>query len=245
MNIHEYQAKDILRSYGVPVQQGKVVSTLDEAHDAAKALQEETGTHVFVVKAQIHAGGRGKGGGVKLAKSLDEVPNVVSNILGMNLVTPQTGKEGKKVHKVLITQDAYYPGEHDPEEYYFSILLDRVTERHIIMYSPEGGVDIEEVATRSPEKIFKEYVDPGVGLRSFQARRIAFNFGLSGNAFKAMVKFVMAIYKAFHNTDASLIEINPLLRASDDKVMAVDSKVNLDDNALYRHKDYASLRDTS
>lgn len=245
MNIHEYQAKDLLESYGVNVQTGVTATTADEAVKAAEQLQQKTGTEVFVIKAQIHAGGRGKGGGVKLAKNMDEVREKAGNMLGMNLVTPQTGEEGKKVSKIYIAQDVYYPGDKDPEEYYMSVLLDRTSGQNIIMYSPEGGVDIEEVASKSPDKIFKETIDPAVGLQPFQSRRIAFNFGLNGQAFKQMVKFTQALYQAYEGIDASLFEINPVLKTSDDQIMAVDSKVNLDDNALYRHKDLAELRDVS
>lgn len=245
MNIHEYQAKDILKSYGVRVQEGKVVDNKEAAIGAAKALNAETGTEWFVVKAQIHAGGRGKGGGVKLAKSQQEVEELAGKILGMNLVTPQTGSEGKLVRKVLIAQDVYYPGEHKPEEYYMSVLLDRNSGKNVIMYSPEGGMDIEEVASKFPDKIFKEVVDPAVGLQNFQTRKIAFNLGLKGTAFKEMVKFVKSLYKAYDSIDASLFEINPVLKTSDEKILAVDSKVNLDDNALYRHEDFNQLRDLS
>lgn len=243
MNIHEYQGKEILKSFGVRVQEGMVAETPEQAVEAAKALNEQTGTEWWVVKAQIHAGGRGKGGGVKLAKSLDEVREKASKIIGMQLVTPQTGPEGKKVSKVLIAQDVYYPGASEHQEFYMSVLLDRASGRNIIMYSPEGGMDIEEVAAKSPDKIFKEEIDPKVGLQPFQARKVAFNLGLKGDAFKDMVKFVSALYKAYEATDSSLFEINPVLKTSDDKILAVDSKVNLDDNALYRHPDYAAMRD--
>ena len=245
MNIHEYQAKSILKSYGVSIQDGITATTADEAVEAARQLQEQTGTGVFVVKAQIHAGGRGKGGGVKLAKNLDEVKEKAGNMLGMDLVTHQTGPEGKKVSTVYITEDAYYPGDIEPEEYYMSVLLDRASGHNIIMYSPEGGVDIEEVAKSSPDKIFKEPIDPSVGIQPFQARRIAFNFGLSGQGFKEMVKFVTSLYKAYEGIDGALFEINPVLRTSDNKIKAVDAKVNLDDNALYRHKDLAEMRDVT
>ncbi len=245
MNIHEYQAKSILKSYGVSIQDGITASTADEAVEAAKQLQQQTGTEVFVVKAQIHAGGRGKGGGVKLAKNLDEVKEKAGQILGMNLVTHQTGEQGKKVNQVYIAEDAYYPGDIEPEEYYMSVLLDRASGQNIIMYSPEGGVDIEEVAKSHPDKIFKEPIDPKVGIQPFQARRIAFNFGLSGQGFKEMVKFVIALYNAYEGIDGALFEINPVLRTSDDHIKAVDAKVNLDDNALYRHKDLAEMYDVS
>jgi succinyl-CoA synthetase beta subunit len=245
MNIHEYQAKSILKSYGVPIQDGIIATTADEAVDAAKQLKEQTNTPVFVVKAQIHAGGRGKGGGVKLAKNFDEVREKAGEILGSNLVTPQTSAEGKTVHKVYIAEDAYYPGEQDPEEYYMSVLFDRAAGRNVIMYSPEGGVDIEEVASKTPEKIFKEPIDPAVGIQAFQGRRIAFNLGLQGQGFKDMVKFVMSLYQAYEGIDGSLFEINPVLKTSDNRIIAVDAKVNLDNNALYRHKDLAEMRDVS
>jgi len=243
MNLHEYQAKSILKSYGVAIQEGRVAETVEQAVDAAKKLAEETGTEWWVVKAQIHAGGRGKGGGVKLAKSIDDLKEKAGNILGMQLVTPQTGAEGKLVRKVLIAQDVYYPGENKTAEFYMSVLLNRQTGRNIIMYSTEGGMDIEEVAAKTPELIFKEEIDPAVGLQPFQARKISFNLGLSGNAFKQMTKFVASLYKAYEETDSSLFEINPVLKTSDDKIIAVDAKVNLDDNALYRHPDYAEMRD--
>lgn len=245
MNIHEYQGKEILKSFGVRVQEGIVAETPEQAVEAAKTLQEQTGTGWWVVKAQIHAGGRGKGGGVKLAKTLDEVKEKASDIIGMQLVTPQTGPEGKKVNKVLIAQDVYYPGESEHKEFYMSVLLDRASGRNIIMYSPEGGMDIEEVAAKTPDKIFKEEIDPKGGLQGFQARKIAFNFGLTGNAFKEMVKFAGSLYKAYEGTDSSMFEINPVLKTSDDKIMAVDAKVNLDDNALFRHADFAAMRDLS
>lgn len=243
MNLHEYQAKAILNDFGVTIQRGIVATTPEEAVDAAKKLTEETGTGWHVIKAQVHAGGRGKGGGVKLVKNLQEVKDVAGEILGMNLVTPQTSEEGKKVHQIMITEDVYYPGENEPEEYYMSVLLNRNTGRTIIMYSPEGGVDIESVAEKTPEKVFTEEIDPGTGLLPFQARRIAFNLGLSGKGFKGMVKFVGNLYNAYEKSDSSLFEINPVLKASDDKILAVDAKVTLDDSALYRHKDYAELRD--
>jgi succinyl-CoA synthetase beta subunit len=245
MNIHEYQAKNILKSYGVTIQEGVVVDSKEDAVPAAKKLQEETGTDWVVVKAQIHAGGRGKGGGVKLAKNLDEVQERVNDILGMQLVTPQTGPEGKKVNKVLLAQDVYYPGENEPKEYYMSVLLDRALGKNVIIYTTEGGMDIEEVAEATPEKIHKEWIDPATGLLPFQARKIAFNLGLSGKAMKEMTKFVTALYKAYDDIDASLFEINPVLKTSDDRIIAVDSKVGLDENALYRHKDLAELRDIS
>lgn len=243
MNIHEYQGKSILKSFGVAIQEGIVADTADRAVEAARELTDRTGTKWWVVKAQIHAGGRGKGGGVKLAKSLDEVKTKSSEIIGMNLITPQTGAQGKKVHKVLIAQDVYYPGASPTKEFYMSVLLNRQTGRNIIMYSTEGGMDIEEVAAHTPEKIFKEEIDPSVGLQGFQTRKIAFNLGLSGNAFKEMTKFVAALYKAYDSTDSSMFEINPVLKTSDDKIIAVDAKVDLDENALFRHPDYAAMRD--
>lgn len=245
MNIHEYQAKEILKSYGVRIQEGIVAETPDQAVKAAMKLTEETGTGWHVIKAQIHAGGRGKGGGVKLAKNLDQVKQIANDILGMTLVTHQTGPEGKLVQKVLVAQDVYYPGESDPKEYYLSILLDRAKGRNVIMASTEGGMDIEEVAEKTPEKIIKEWIDPAVGLRPFQANKIAFAFGLQGEAFKEMVKFIMNLYKAYVETDSSMFEINPVLKTSDNKILAVDAKVDLDDNALFRHKNLAALRDTS
>jgi len=243
MNLHEYQGKEILSSFGVDVQRGIVAQTPDEAVAAANKLTEETGTGWHVIKAQIHAGGRGKGGGVKLAKSLEDVKRISGEIIGMNLITPQTSAEGKKVHQVLVAEDVYYPGASEPEEYYMSVLLNRGTGRNMIMYSTEGGMDIEAVAEKTPHLIFTEEIDPSVGLQGFQARKIAFNLGLSGDAFKAMTKFVTALYKAYVSSDSSLFEINPVLKTSDDRVIAVDAKVTLDDNALYRHKDYAAMRD--
>jgi succinyl-CoA synthetase beta subunit len=243
MNIHEYQAKEILKGYGVRIQEGIVIDSVDNAISAAEQLKAQTGTGWFVVKAQIHAGGRGKGGGVKLAKSLDEVKERVSQILGMQLITHQTGPEGKKVNKVLISEDVYYPGDSEPKEYYLSILLDRTKACNVIMASTEGGMDIEEVAEHSPEKIIKEWIDPRVGLQDFQARKVAFALGLSGAALKEMVKFIQSLYRAYVETDSSMFEINPVLKTSDDKILAVDAKVNLDDNALFRHKDLAVLRD--
>ncbi|GGB68004.1 succinate--CoA ligase [ADP-forming] subunit beta [Flavobacterium suaedae] len=243
MNLHEYQGKQILASHGVRVQRGIVANTAEEAVEAAKKLTDETGTGWHVIKAQIHAGGRGKGGGVKLAKNLDEVKDIAGQIIGMDLVTPQTPPTGKKVNKVLIAEDVYYPGESETSEIYMSVLLNRGKGRNMIMYSTEGGMDIEEVAEKTPHLIFTEEIDPAVGLQSFQARRIAFNLGLSGNAFKEMVKFAAALYKAYVESDASMFEINPVLKTSDDKILAVDAKVSLDDNALYRQKEYAEMRD--
>lgn len=245
MNIHEYQAKNLLKNYGVKVQQGIVADTPEAAVEAARELNSETGTEWFVVKAQIHAGGRGKGGGVKLAKSREEVKEISKQILGMQLVTPQTGPEGKRVHKVLVAEDVYYPGQHEPQEYYLSVLLDRAKGCNVIMASTEGGMDIEEVAKDTPDKITKEWIDPGIGLQPYQARNVAFALGLEGKAFKEMVKFVRSLYQAYVGADASLFEINPVLKTSDNKILAVDAKVNLDDNALYRHPELAELRDIS
>ncbi|MFY0714838.1 ADP-forming succinate--CoA ligase subunit beta [Seonamhaeicola sp. NFXS20] len=243
MNLHEYQGKEILSSFGVRIQRGIVAQNANEAVAAAKQLTTETGTSWHVIKAQVHAGGRGKGGGVKLAKNLQEVEDIAGQIIGMNLITPQTSAEGKKVHQVLVAEDVYYPGESETEEYYMSVLLNRGTGRNMIMYSTEGGMDIETVAEETPHLIFTEEIDPAVGLLPFQARRVAFNLGLSGTAFKEMTKFVMALYTAYVKSDSSLFEINPVLKTSDDKILAVDAKVTIDDNALYRHKDYVNLRD--
>ena len=245
MNIHEYQGKSILKSFGVGIQEGIVAETPEQAVEAAKELNKTTGTSWWVVKAQIHAGGRGKGGGVKLAKNLDEVREKASAIIGMNLVTPQTGPQGKKVSKVLVAQDVYYPGASPTKEFYISVLLNRQKGRNIIMYSTEGGMDIEEVAAKTPHLIFKEEIDPKVGMQGFQARKIAFNLGLSGEAFKQMTKFVASLYKAYDTIDASLFEINPVLKTSDDKIIAVDAKVGFDENALFRHPDYAAMRDVT
>lgn len=243
MNIHEYQGKEILKSFGVAVQEGIVADTVEQAVEAAKKMKTDYNSDWVVIKAQIHAGGRGKGGGVKLAKNLDEVKERATAILGMQLVTPQTGPEGKKVNKILVAQDVYYPGASETKEFYVSVLLNRASGRNIIMYSTEGGMDIEEVAEHTPHLIFKEEIDPKVGLQGFQARKVAFNLGLSGAAFKEMVKFVTALYKAYDNTDSSMFEINPVLKTSDDKIIAVDAKVDLDENALFRHPDYAAMRD--
>jgi len=243
MNLHEYQGKEILSSFGVRVQRGIVAQNAEQAVAAAKQLTQETGTGWHVIKAQIHAGGRGKGGGVKLAKNLKEVEEIAGKIIGMNLVTPQTPKEGKKVHQVLVAEDVYYPGPSETSEFYMSVLLNRSKGRNMIMYSTEGGMDIESVAEKTPHLIFTEEIDPSVGLMPFQARRVAFNLGLSGTAFKEMTKFVTALYTAYIKADASLFEINPVLKTSDDKILAVDAKVTIDDNALFRHKDYVDLRD--
>ncbi len=243
MNLHEYQGKELLNSFGVRIQRGIVATTPEEAVAAAEKLMADTGTNWWIIKAQIHAGGRGKGGGVKLAKSLEEVKQIADDILGMYLITPQTSAEGKLVHQVLIAEDVYYPGESETSEFYMSVLLNRATGRNMIMYSTEGGMDIEAVAEETPHLIFTEEIDPKVGLTAFQCRKVAFNLRLSGNAFKEMTKFVRALYTAYDKTDSSLFEINPVLKTSDDKILAVDSKVTLDNNALFRHKDFAELRD--
>lgn len=243
MNLHEYQGKELLSSFGVRIQRGIVADNHKKAVEAAKQLATETGTGWWVVKAQIHAGGRGKGGGVKLAKSLADVETISENIIGMMLKTPQTPPQGKKVHQVLVAEDVYYPGKNEPDEYYMSVLLNRATGKNMIMYSTEGGMDIETVAEETPHLIFTEEIDPLIGLQPFQARKVAFNLGLSGIALKEMIKFVSSLYTAFVKSDASLFEINPVLKTSDDKILAVDSKVVLDDNALFRHRDLAELRD--
>ena len=243
MNLHEYQGKNILSQFGVKIQRGIVASSSEEAVIVAKQLNQETGTDWFVVKAQVHAGGRGKGGGVKLAKSIDEVKTISDQILGMQLVTPQTSSQGKTVHQVLIAEDVYYPGPTVTDEFYMSVLLNRSKGKNMIMYSTEGGMDIETVAEETPHLIFNEEIDPATGLLPFQARRIAFNLGLSGAAFKDMTRFVSSLYTAYIKSDASLFEINPVLKTSDEKIIAVDAKVTIDDNALFRHKDYLDLRD--
>ena len=252
MNLHEYQGKSILKSFGVAIQEGVVIDKVEDAVSAAEKLNKETGTSWFVVKAQIHAGGRGKGTvqetgshGVVIAKGIDEVEDKVKGILGGHLETLQTNSVGKKVNKVLIAQDVYYPGPSEIQEFYMSVLLDRDSGKNVIIYSTEGGMDIEHVAEHTPEKIFKEFIDPHLGLQAFQARKIAFNLGLSGNAFKEMVRFVNSLYKAYVGIDASMFEINPLFKTADDKIIAVDSKVTLDGNGLFRHPDYAAMRDKS
>ena len=245
MNLHEYQGKEMLAGFGVAIQRGIVAKTATEAVAAAKQVTETTGTDWHVIKAQIHAGGRGKGGGVKLAKNLNELETLADQIIGMQLITPQTPPEGKKVNQVLIAEDVYYPGASEPSEYYMSVLLNRASGKNMIMYSTEGGMDIEAVAEATPHLIFTEEVDPALGLLPFQARKIAFNLGLSGAAFKDMTKFVSALYKAYMGSDASLFEINPVLKTSDDKIIAVDAKVTLDDNGLFRHKELEALRDLS
>lgn len=243
MNIHEFQGKSILRAYDVDIQEGFIAENPSQAIMVAKELQKKFKSDYCVVKAQIHAGGRGKGGGVKLAKSPEEAGKIAGQIIGMQLVTPQTGPQGKIVRKVLIAQDVYYKGESEPDEFYISILLNRNTGRYVIMYSSEGGMDIEEVAGKMPHLIYREEIDPGAGLQSFQTRNIAFNLGLSGTAFKNMQKFLSGIYEAFLGCDVQLLEINPVLKTSDNRILAVDSKVVLDDNALFRHPDLAEMRD--
>ena len=243
MNLHEYQGKEMLNSFGVEIQRGIVAQNPAEAVAAAKKLTEDTGTGWHVIKAQVHAGGRGKGGGVKLAKSLLEVEQIADQIIGMHLVTPQTTTEGKLVSQILVAEDVYYPGDSEPSEFYISVLMNRATGRNMIMYSTEGGMDIEAVAENTPHLIFNEEIDPTLGLLPFQARKIAFNLGLSGKAFKQMTKFVSSLYTAYVKSDSSLFEINPVLKTSDDRVIAVDAKVTIDDNALFRHKDYEALRD--
>ena len=243
MNLHEYQGKEILEKFNVKVQKGYVADNIEDAVKCAQKIQKETGTGVFVIKAQIHAGGRGKGGGVKIAKSLEEVKKIASEILGMNLVTPQTPPEGKLVRKILIAEDVYYDGESERSEFYISVLLNRSSSKNMIIYSTEGGVDIETVAEKTPNLIFREEVESENGLLPFQARKIAFNLGLSGEAFKNMVQFITSLYQAYQMSDASLFEINPVLKSSDNKIIAVDSKVSLDDNALFRHKEYEAMRD--
>ena len=250
MNLHEYQAKELLKKYDVKVQDGIAVSTPHDAEEVYRQIKTTYGSPFAVVKAQIHAGGRGKGkiretgiNGVKVVKSMDDVTEVASKMLGGTLVTIQTGEAGKVVNKILIARDMYYEGPTDRKEFYLSILLDRAKGQNVIMYSTEGGMDIEEVAHKTPEKIFKEWVYPGGGLQGYQARKIAFNFGLKGDAFKNMVKFVTNLYNAYVGLDCSMLEINPLFKAADDKIVAVDCKMNLDDNALMRHPDLSAMRD--
>ncbi|MCU0387114.1 MAG: ADP-forming succinate--CoA ligase subunit beta [Chitinophagaceae bacterium] len=252
MNLHEYQAKELLKKFNVPVQEGIAVESVMAAEEAYRQIKTQTGNNFAVIKAQIHAGGRGKGKivgteqrGVAVAKGIDDVTTIAKNILGHTLVTIQTGEAGKKVNKILIAQDVYYPGPNPVKEFYLSILLDRSKGQNVIMYSTEGGMDIEEVAHKTPEKIFKEWVHPGGGLQGFQARKIAFNLGLSGEAFKNCVKFVTNLYNAYVGLDCGMLEINPLFKTSDDKIIAVDCKMNLDDNALMRHPDLAAMRDIS
>jgi succinyl-CoA synthetase beta subunit len=243
MNIHEFQGKSLLKAYNVEIQEGFVAETPEQALIVARQLKEKFGTGIFVVKAQIHAGGRGKGGGVKLARSVDEAVKIAGQMIGMNLVTPQTGPEGKHVKRVLIAQDVYYKGESEHKEFYLSILLNRTCGRYIFMYSPAGGMSIEEVAEKNPDLIFTEEIIPGIGLQSFQTRNIAFNLGLSGTAFKKMQDFLFGMYETFISVDAQLLEINPVLKTSDNKIVAVDCKMVLDDNALFRHPELIKMRD--
>lgn len=243
MNLHEYQAKNLLKKYGARIQEGVMIESTSDAVAAAQKLTDETGTSWYVVKAQVHAGGRGKAGGVKLAKGIDKVEGIVDEILGMTIVNRQTGPAGKLVRKVLIAQDVYYPGEHEIREFYVSLLLDRAKGQLCFIYSTEGGMDIEEVAESTPEKVCKEWIDPNVGLQGFQVRKMAFNLGLSGQAFKNMCKFLSSVYKAYVSSDASLVEINPCLIASDEAVIAVDGKISLDGNGLFRQKELAEMRD--
>jgi succinyl-CoA synthetase beta subunit len=243
MNVHEFQGKSLLKSFNVDIQEGFVAETPDHAVTAARQLHEKYGSDFFVVKAQIHAGGRGKGGGVKLARSIEEAGLLTQKMLGMQLVTPQTGPEGKKVNKVLVAQDVYYKGETETEEFYIGILLNRATGRNIVMYSPEGGMSIEEVAEKTPDRIFTEEINPAVGLQPFQMRKIAFKLSLTGTAFKNMVKFLGGIYDTYIGCDAQLLEINPVLKTSDNRVLAVDCKLVIDDNALFRHPEIVAMRD--
>ena len=243
MNLHEYQGKNILEGFGVGIQKGYLATNSKEAVNAAKKLTDLTGTEFHVIKAQIHAGGRGKGGGVKLAKSISEVEKISNDIIGMSLVTPQTPPEGKKVNKILVAEDVYYPGDSEPKEFYVSVLLNRSSGKNMIMYSTEGGMDIESVAANTPHLIFYEEIDPAMGLLPFQARKVAFNLGLKNKAFKSMIKFITNLYKAYVGSDATLFEINPVLKTSDDEIIAVDAKVSIDNNAMFRHKDYHKLRD--
>ena len=243
MNLHEYQGKEILEKFNVKVQKGYVADNIEDAVKCAQKIQKETGTGIFVIKAQIHAGGRGKGGGVKIAKSLEEVKKIASEILGMNLVTPQTPPEGKLVRKILIAEDVYYDGESERSEFYISVLLNRSSSKNMIIYSTEGGVDIETVAEKTPNLIFREEVESENGLLPFQARKIAFNLGLSGEAFKNMVQFITSLYQAYQMSDASLFEKTQVLKSSVNKIIADDSRVSLDDNALFRHKEYEAMRD--
>lgn len=252
MNLHEYQAKELLKKYNVPIQEGIACNTPWEAEEAYRQIKTQYGSNFAVVKAQIHAGGRGKGKiagkeqrGVAVGKNAEAVKEIAQNIIGGTLVTIQTGPSGKMVNKVLVAQDVYYEGLNPVKEFYLSILLDRAKGQNVMMYSTEGGMDIEQVAHNTPDKIFKEWVHPGGYLQPFQARKIAFNFGLSGEPFKNMVKFVTNLYNAYMGLDCSMVEINPLFKTSDNKIIAVDCKMNLDDNALMRHPELTVLRDIS
>jgi succinyl-CoA synthetase beta subunit len=243
MNLHEHQAKELLKKYGATIQEGIAAESIDEAIKAGETLTAQTGTQWYVVKAQVHAGGRGKAGGVKLAKNADELKTKAGEILGMTLITPQTGAQGKIVNRILIAQDVYYGDQTKIKEFYVSILMDRGSKKNVIIHSTEGGMEIEEVAEHHPEKVHKEYIDPLIGIQGYQCRRIAFNLELEGNAFKEMVKFIEKVYTAYIASDASLIEINPCLKTSDDKIIAVDGKISIDDNALYRHPELAAMED--
>ncbi len=243
MNLHEYQGKQLLMRHDVPVSMGIMIEHADDAIPAAERITQSTGINSWAVKAQVHAGGRGKGGGVKIARSLEEVREHASNILGMRLVTPQTTAKGKLVRKVLVEQGIYYPGESEPAELYMSVLLNRETSRNMIVYSPRGGMNIEEVAEETPDQIFTEEIDPLTGIQPFQCRRIAFNLGLNGEAFRSMLRFVPRLVKAYLDSDATLVEINPLFKTSDNKIIVVDTKMTIDDNALFRHPDIAGMRD--
>ena len=252
MNLHEYQAKELLKKYNVPVQEGFACGAVHEVEEAYRQIKTQFGSSFAVVKAQIHAGGRGKGkiketgmNGVKVGKSLEEISDFARQILGGTLVTLQTGPSGRVVHKVLVAQDMYYEGPSERKEFYLSVLLDRTRGQNVIMYSTEGGVNIEDVAHNTPEKIFKEWVHPSGGLQAFQARKIAFNLGLAGNAFKNCVRFVTNLYNAYVGLDCSMLEINPLFKAADEKIVAVDCKMNLDENALMRHPDLSAMRDVT
>ena len=243
MNLHEYQAKELMKKHGAKIQEGIMVESADAAVEAAKKLTAETGTSWHVVKAQVHAGGRGKAGGVKLAKNLEDVREKANDILGMTIVNRQTGPQGKLVRKILIAQDVYYPGESETKEFYISILLDRNTGKNVFIYSTEGGMDIEEVAHSTPHLVLKEFIDPLLGLQGYQLRKMAFNLGLEGTAFKEMTKFIASVYNTYLKNDCSMIEINPCLKTSDNQIIAVDGKISLDENSLFRHKDLAELRD--
>jgi succinyl-CoA synthetase beta subunit len=252
MNLHEYQAKELLKKYNVTIQEGFACSTVHEAEEAYRQIKTQYGSNFAVIKAQIHAGGRGKGtikengiNGVKVAKNTEDAIDIAKKLLGGTLVTLQTGPAGKVVNKILVAQDMYYDGISERKEFYLSILLDRATGQNVIMYSTEGGMNIEDVAHDTPEKIYREWVHPGGGLLPFQARKIAFNLKLEGEAFKSMVKFVTSLYNAYVGLDCSMLEINPLFKAADNKIVAVDCKMNIDDNSLMRHADVASLRDVN
>jgi succinyl-CoA synthetase beta subunit len=243
MNLHEYQGKELLKKYGVQIQEGYVAYDGRQASNAARKLKKEFNSGWCVVKAQVHAGGRGKGGGVKLAKSPEEAAAITKKMIGMQLITPQTSAEGKLVRKVLVAQDVFYPGASEPKEFYISILTDRGRGCNVIVYSPDGGMDIEKVAEETPERVYSEFIDPLIGMRPFQAQKVAFDLGLTGVAYKEMVAFVQKLYAAFVGSDAAMFEINPCLKTSDDHIIAVDAKVTLDENALYRHPELEAKRD--